>query len=586
MNKEFQNKPLLLSGNEAVALGASHGGVNVASAYPGTPSTEILETIARRAPEINAEWAPNEKVALEVGMGAAFTGARVLVTMKHVGVNVAADPLFTLSYTGTKGGIVLVSADDPGMHSSQNEQDNRNYGPFAKVPVLEPADSQEAYDFMRLGLDLSEQFDTPVILRMTTRVCHSKSIVHPTKPVSLEREYTFESDQKKYVMLPAYARARHAIVEKRTKKLREWAESTKINHHYKVEGAKIGIITSGVAFQYVREIMPHASILKIGMLHPLPSKMLTDFATQYKTVYVVEELEPFIENHLLQLGIDIKSKPELMRQGELTPDRIRTIFGLPATQLPDASTVPPRPPVLCPGCPHRAVFTILKKLKLKVMGDIGCYTLGALPPLQMLDTCVCMGAGINHAMGMSKILPKEQRKKNVAVIGDSTFVHSGITGLINMVYNGGDCTVLILDNRTTAMTGRQDHPGTGKTLMGTDAPNLDLAQVCRAIGVPFVKTVSPWSLEHSEETIREAIAFDGPAVVIEKGPCILINRKKEIIPFKIDTNACKNCGACARTGCPAIEPIDGAYKINPEKCRACELCYQLCKFGAIASADA
>jgi indolepyruvate ferredoxin oxidoreductase alpha subunit len=614
-----------------VAKAAVDAGVAFASAYPGTPSTEILETLAKRAPHIYAEWSPNEKVALEVGMGAAFGGARVLVTMKHVGVNVAADPLFTMSYTGTRGGLVLVSADDPGMHSSQNEQDNRQYAPFAKIPMLEPANSQEAYDFARLGWALSEEFDTPVLLRMTTRVCHGKSIVVVREAERLERSYAFVREPQKFVMVPAWAKKRHAFVEERTKRLRTWSEGAKINRiegeedkfpansrettraadgttnaepaeagttscgpaeagTTKVRPAKagttygeIGVVASGVAGEYVREVLPGVPVLQLGMTHPLPDERIRAFAVRFRRVAVVEEQEPYLENHLRRLGIAVEAKPEAMRQGELTPDLVREIFGIAHPPVDSTENVPPRPPVLCPGCSHRAVYTVLKKLKLTVTGDIGCYTLGALPPLSSLDTCVCMGAGLGHAMGLSKVLSDEDRKKVVAVIGDSTFLHSGIAPLIDMVYNNGDCTVLILDNGTTAMTGRQDHPATGKTLMGGVAPMLDIEALVRAVGVRHLTVVNPWDLAASEQAVSEAMAFDGPAVVIQRGPCMLIRRKEKILPFHVDPAKCKGCGQCARSGCPAVGMLQaGEYRIDPERCRACNLCAQLCKFGAIA----
>ncbi|MFW6287070.1 MAG: indolepyruvate ferredoxin oxidoreductase subunit alpha [Candidatus Sumerlaeota bacterium] len=585
MAEEMIQSKLLMAGNEAVARGAADGAVDVACAYPGTPSTEILETIAARHAEIDAAWSPNEKVALEVGMGAAFTGARVLVTMKHVGVNVAADPLFTLSYTGTKGGLVIVTADDPAMHSSQNEQDNRQYAPFAKIPMLEPSDSQEAYDFMRLGLELSERYDTPIFLRMTTRVCHSKSVVHTRPPEKIEREKVFEKDQSKWVMVPAYARARHAVIEKRTETVREWAESEESVNRIEPGEGKVGIITAGVPYTYVKEIMPDAPVLKLGMCHPLPDKMIRTFCEGLDEVYVIEELAPYLENYLKAMGIEVKTKPVEMRQNELNPDKVADILGVERKSVEVPEDLPgARPPVLCPGCPHRATYTVLKKLKTTVTGDIGCYTLGALPPLVSVDTCVCMGGGMGHAMGMSKVLDEDKRKKVVAVIGDSTFVHSGLTGLIDMVYNGGDTTTLILDNRTTAMTGGQDHPATGKALSGKDAPEMDIEAVCRAIGVKFVETVNPYELEESERVVRAAMDHDGPAVVIEKAPCVLIDRKKRIIPYAVDAAACKACGLCARTGCPAISESDDSYEINPERCRACGLCEQLCKFGAISQA--
>lgn len=511
----------LLSGNEAIARGAYESGVGVASAYPGTPSTEILETVAREYPDIYAEWSPNEKVALEVGIGAAFAGARALVAMKHVGVNVAADPLFTLSYTGVRGGLVLISADDPGMHSSQNEQDNRNYAKFAKIPLLEPSDSNEAKEFVKEAFHISEQYDTPVMVRITTRIAHSESIVELGEREDIGEPKGFVRDVQKFVMIPAYARKRHAVVEERLEKLKALSEES---HLQKAEilDDKIGIVTSGVVYQYVKEAMPNASILKLGMTNPIPEKLIRDFASKVKELYIVEELDPYLESQIREMGLEVKGIGK--RLGELSPDVVSEFFSgkvVPDT-LPDID-LPARPPAMCAGCPHRSVFYMLKKKKMTVAGDIGCYTLSVLPPLEIMDTCVCMGASITVAMGIEKATGRSDNV--VAVIGDSTFVHSGITGLIDMVYNKSKGTVIILDNATTAMTGRQDHPATGKTLMGEDTTRLSFFELAKTLGIEYVRNVDPYDLKELESVIDEATKLDKLAVIITNRPCVLLRRE-------------------------------------------------------------
>ncbi len=491
----------ILSGNEAIARGAFEAGVKVASAYPGTPSTEILENIIQYE-GIDASWAPNEKVSLDIGIGASFGGGRAIVAMKHVGVNVAADPLFTLSYTGVNGGLVLVTADDPEMHSSQNEQDNRNYAKFVKVPMLEPADSRECKEFTKLAFEISEKFDTPVMLRTTTRISHSKSIVELGEPVQGLPEPKLVRNAAKLVMLPGNARVRHPLVEERIKKLGEYGVDLDINR-MEMRGKEIGIITSGVCYQYVREILPEASTLKLGMIYPLPIKLIKKFASKVKKLFVVEELDPFIEEQVKAAGITVVGKDLLPICGELTPGRIRDAFvkaGIvgqilcPPRKAGTRIALPGRPPNMCPGCPHRGVFYALNQLKAYVTGDIGCYTLGFMPPLSAMDTCICMGASIGNAIGVVKVVSAEEKKKVVAVIGDSTFLHTGINGLMDMVYNNVPATVIILDNRITAMTGRQENPASGFTLMDNPASRIDIPDLCRAMGVKNVRTIDPYDL--------------------------------------------------------------------------------------------
>ncbi|PLY01492.1 MAG: indolepyruvate ferredoxin oxidoreductase subunit alpha [Desulfuromonas sp.] len=574
---------VLLSGNEAIARGAYEAGVLVASAYPGTPSTEILENVTRYK-EIDASWAPNEKVALEVGIGASFGGARALVTMKHVGVNVAADPLFTLSYTGVRGGLVLVTADDPELHSSQNEQDNRNYAKFVKMPMFEPADSQEALDFTRLGFELSEQFDTPVFLRSTTRISHSKSVVELGERTNDIQEPKLERNAAKLVMLPGNARRRHYDVERRIADLEEWSCTQSFNRIEKGAG-KIGVITSGVSYQYVKEVLPEADVLKIGLVYPLPKNLIREFAAAYDELYVVEELDPFIEEQVKAMGIGISGKDKLSLCGELTPGRLKQgMFGDASPSEETSADLPQRPPNMCPGCPHRGVFMELNRAKAYVTGDIGCYTLGFMPPLSAMDTCVCMGASIGNATGISKVLSAEEQRKVVAVIGDSTFLHTGINGLMDMVYNQSASTVIILDNRITAMTGRQENPTSGFTLGDEQTFRVDMEQLCRAVGVKHVVSIDPYNIALTRKTIREEMARPEVSVIITTRPCMLVPRDnlERRTPLYVDHDKCTGCQACLRLGCPAITWDAANKKSNIDKiiCTGCQVCQQTCGFDA------
>lgn len=582
----------VLSGNEAFARAAYEAGVQVASAYPGTPSTEILENIIKYD-RIDASWAPNEKVALEVGIGASMGGARTIVTMKHVGVNVAADPLFTLSYTGVRGGFVLVVADDPEMHSSQDEQDSRHYARFAKVPMFEPADSQEALDFTRRAFEVSEQFDTPIMVRSTTRISHSKSVVQTGTPREELPATGLERNPGKFVMLPGNARIRHPMVEKRLVEMSEWACDQDFNRVEKGAG-QVGIITAGVAYQYAREVFPEADILKLGLVYPLPKQLIHDFASRYEELYVIEELDPFIEDQVKAMGYPVIGKEKVPICGELTPGRLKLAFDQDPVQLkPIEEELPPRPPNMCPGCPHRGVFRALNRLKAFVTGDIGCYTLGFMPPLSAMDTCICMGASIGNATGLSKVLNEEERQKVVAVIGDSTFLHTGINGLMDMVYNKSTATVLILDNGTTGMTGRQDHPGTGYGLDGAEAYQVDLEAICRALGVNHVITIDPYEIDKTQAVIKEAMERPEVSVVITKRPCVLI--KHDVLeqrpPLYVKKEDCTGCKACLSIGCPAIEwergkdGAKGSAKIDRLLCMGCQVCMQMCKFDAFGVYD-
>jgi indolepyruvate ferredoxin oxidoreductase alpha subunit len=582
----------ILSGNEAFARAAYEAGVQVASAYPGTPSTEILENITQYE-RIDASWAPNEKVALEVGIGASMGGARTLVTMKHVGVNVAADPLFTFAYTGVRGGLVLVVADDPEMHSSQNEQDSRNYARFAKVPMFEPADSQEVLDFTRLAFDVSEQFDAPVMVRSTTRISHSKSVAELGEPCVSLPETGLERNPNKFVMLPGNARVRHPIVEQNLVDMADWASDQPFNRIEERKG-ELGIITAGVAYQYAREVFPDADILKLGMVNPLPKRLISEFASRYETLYVIEELDPFIEEQVRAMGIVVTGKEKVPICGELTPGRLRQAFGLETTDQQEIEeSLPPRPPNMCPGCPHRGVFYALNRLKAFVTGDIGCYTLGFMPPLSAMDTCICMGASIGNATGLSKVLNAEESQKVVAVIGDSTFLHTGINGLMDMVYNQSTATVIILDNSTTGMTGRQDNPSTGYTLSGADTYQVDLDGLCRSVGVKHVRTVDPYQMDETRKVISEEMARPEVSVVITRRPCVLI--KHDVLekrpPLFVDVNKCTACKACLKIGCPAIEWESGKEgekgfaKVDRLLCTGCGICDQVCKFGAFGECD-
>lgn len=585
-------KKTILSGNEAIARGAFEAGVRVASAYPGTPSTEILENITRY-PGIDASWAPNEKVALEVAIGASFAGARAMATMKHVGLNVAADPLFTASYIGVRGGLVLVVADDPEMHSSQNEQDSRHYARFAKVPMFEPADSDEARVFTRLAFEVSERFDTPVLLRSNTRISHGKSITFPQEPVSGLPEPKLVRDPGKQVMLPANARRRHPVVEQRLLDLESWGCEQPFNRIEEGKG-EVGVITSGIAYQYAKEILPDADILKLGMVHPLPKALIRSFAARFRTLYVIEELDPFLEEQIRAMGIAAIGKEIFPLCGELTPGRVRAaLTGCPLEPafIP-AEALPNRPPSMCPGCSHRGVFYELKRLGAFVAGDIGCYTLAALPPLSALDSCVCMGAGISNAIGLSKALPPEERRKVVGVIGDSTFLHTGINSLMDMVYRQAAATVVILDNRATGMTGRQDHPGTGYTLDGGAAPAIEIEVICRALGVRDLQIIDPYDLAATREALLSAMGRPEPSVVISRRTCMLERRgaAERKLPLFVDADKCVSCKGCLKLGCPAIEwsteaDPKGKAIVNQLLCVGCGYCRQVCKFDAFGVQD-
>ena len=577
----------LLLGNEAIARGAVEAGVRVVSSYPGTPSTEITEVIAVKSDpdKVHVEWAPNEKVALEVAIGASIAGGRALSCMKHVGLNVAADPLFTVAYTGVNGGLVVVVADDPGMHSSQNEQDSRFYARSAHIPMLEPADSAECREMLLRAFDMSEEYDTPVLVRVTTRIAHARSLVE----VSGERELPlkdYAKDVRKYVMMPGNARGRHLVVEEREKRLAADAGNMSDLNIVEMRGKKLGVVTSGAAYQYVREALPDASTLKLGMVYPLPMDLIQDFASKVDELVVIEDMEPFFEDAIKAAGIACSGKDKTGLQGELFVRRIQTQFaGAPEPGPQETQGIPQRPPVLCPGCPHRAVFYVLSKLKLTVCSDIGCYTLGALPPLSGVDTVVCMGASISMAHGFEKARGAEQAQKTVAVIGDSTFLHSGITGLIDVVYNSGHSTVLILDNSTTGMTGHQDNPATGRDARGNPAPQLDLIKLCEAVGIHRVKLVDPYDMKKLEATIKEETAYDGPSVIIAQRPCALL-KKERATPLAIDTEKCRRCGACMRIGCPAIIKEGKQPRIDAALCVDCGLCTRMCSFDAIGKGDA
>lgn len=582
---------MLLSGNEAVARGAYEAGVKLAAAYPGTPSTEILENIARHFPSIYAEWSPNEKVAFEVGIGGSLGGGRSLVAMKHVGVNVAADPLMTFAYTGVNAGFLLVSADDPEMHSSQNEQDNRILAKFAQIPFLEPSDSQESKDMVKIGLEISEEFDIPVMLRMTTRVSHSKGIVELGEPVKVTKD-KFDRDTRKYVMVPGHAKLRHADLLERLERLRDYVEASSLNR-IEEYGTKIGIITGGISYQYVKEIMPETDIFKLGIGFPLPLKKIREFVDKHEKEIIVEELEPYYEEIIRAAGMtSVEGKKYFGRKGELSPYSVA--HGLKEAgmidETPKACHEPeklfPRPPVLCPGCPHRGLFMALKKLKLTVTGDIGCYTLATLEPLKSLHTCICMGASIGKAIGMEKVNGSD--RGIVAVLGDSTFLHSGITGLLDAVYNKSNITVIIADNRITAMTGGQQHPATGYTLMGEETKKLDFVELCKALGVESVRTVNPLKYEEIRKIIKEEVERPGPSVIISASPCVLMPKRIMETPYEVILDLCNGCSMCFRIGCPAIYPSKELNKrgkpkaeIDPTLCTGCSLCTQVCKPEAI-----
>lgn len=573
----------LMLGNAAVARGAYEAGVTVATAYPGTPSTEVTESIAKYN-EIYSEWSPNEKVALEVAIGASIAGARAICSMKHVGLNVAADPLFTVSYTGVNGGLVIIVADDPGMHSSQNEQDSRLYARAAMVPMLEPSDSQECRDFVREAFNISEKFDCPVIIRLTTRIAHSQSIVELDEKIQY-RLKDYRKDFQKYVMMPAMARKRHIEAEKRMALLRGFSDNSPLNT-IEWGTSDIGVIASGIAYQYAKEALDNASFLKIGMVYPLPEKLIREFAKKVKKLYVVEELEPFIENQIKKMGIKVSGKDLLPQTGELSAQIIREkIAGKKMKEKTEIhDKVPLRPPVMCPGCPHRGMFYVLKKLKLTVNGDIGCYTLGALPPSEAMDTCVCMGASVGMAHGMEKARGKEFAKKTVAVIGDSTFIHSGITGLIDIVYNKGMSTVIILDNSITGMTGHQHNPATGFTIKGEPTKQVDLVKLCNAVGVERVRVIDPFDINGFEKIVKEEIQVKEPSVIISQRPCALLKHVKFEGSLKINNEKCKKCKLCLSIGCPAIVDKGNYVEINEALCVGCKLCAKVCRFDAFERA--
>ncbi len=568
----------LLSGNEAVARGAWEAGALVGVGYPGTPSTEVLEAFVRMD-GVTAQWAPNEKVALEVAAGVSVGGARVLVTMKHVGLNVAADVLFTLAYTGVTGGLVLLVADDPGMHSSQNEQDTRNYAAFAKVPLLEPADSQEALEYTKRAFELSERLDTPVIVRTTIRIAHSKGLVEAG-----EREQpavtSYETRPAKYLMLPGNAKRRRVDLESRLADLAEYNESLELNR-MEMGDTALGVVCAGVTYEYVREALPDASILKLAMLNPLPEKLIREFASKVGRLFVIEELDPYLTSRLKAMGLPLEDVG-LPSTGEFTPRMIAEALGAAPLEMREPyRDLPPRPPMLCPGCPHRGVFYTLAKMGAAVMGDIGCYTLGALPPLSAMDSCVCMGASIGMAQGM-ELAGGAGGRPVVAVLGDSTFAHSGLTGLLNVVYNGARTTVVILDNRTTAMTGHQDNPFTGKTLMGDAAPALDIEAVCRGLGVEHVAVVDPINLGRTERALQDALEFAGPSVVVMRRPCALLVRS-ERGPMAVKPEKCTSCSLCVELGCPALSRGEsGKAVIDATLCVGCAQCAAVCGYRAIA----
>ena len=569
----------LMIGNEAVARGAYEAGVKVVSSYPGTPSTEITEFLAKYD-EVYSEWAPNEKVAVEVSVGAAIAGARSMSCMKHVGLNVAADPLFTDSYIGVNGGFVLCVADDPGMHSSQNEQDSRHYAKASKIPMLEPADSSECKEFVKKAYEISEAYDTPVILRLSTRIAHSQSLVEleERQEVGLK---DYVKNPAKNVMMPAMAKGRHVVVEERMKRLEEFAESTDLNQ-VEYNDKKIGIITSGISYQYAKEALPNASYLKLGMVYPLPEKVIKEFSSQVEEVYVIEELDPFMEEFCRSIGVKVIGKERFTLLGEYSPELILAgIHSTPYTPKP-AAQIPVRPPVMCAGCPHRGVFYVLNKLKLTVSGDIGCYTLGASAPLSAIDVCVCMGASVSGLHGMEKARGREFGRNSVAVIGDSTFMHSGITGLIDIVYNKGASTVIILDNAITGMTGHQQNPTTGYTIKGEETRRVDMELLARAIGVERVHVVDPFDVETMEKTIKEEIAADEPSVIIARRPCALLKYVSYGSPYQIDADKCAGCKMCMKLGCPAITFKDKKASIDHTQCNGCSLCTKICKFGAIS----
>ena len=571
----------LMLGNEAAARGLYEAGCCFVSSYPGTPSTEITEAIAKYT-EVYAEWAPNEKVAMEAAFGACLAGKRSFCGMKHVGLNVAADPLFTISYTGVNAGMVIAVADDAGMHSSQNEQDSRHYARAAKVPMLEPSDSGEALEFAKLAYELSEQFDTPVILKMCTRVAHAQSVVEPGARTQVSK--TYEKNPQKYIMMPGNAKRRHPIVEERTKKLVQWAETAPVNRVEDGANHTMGIITSSTSYQYVKEVCgDRFPVLKLGMIWPMPEKLIREFAKSVQTLCVVEELDGFIEDHCRSLGLDPVGKDKFSCIGEFSQNQIAALLGMqtpvPGAKVDDA--IPARPPVMCAGCPHRGLFYTLAKNKVTALGDIGCYTLGAVPPLAALDTTICMGASISGLHGFTKA----GGGKAVAVIGDSTFMHSGVTGLINAAYNESASTIIIVDNSITGMTGHQQNPTTGYNLKGDPCTKIDLEKLCKAVGIRRVRVVDPYDLAQCDEALKEELAADEPSVIISRRPCALLKYVKHKKPLEVDPEKCKSCKMCMKVGCPAISMADGKAKVDNTLCTGCGVCAQLCKFDALRAPE-
>ena len=573
----------LLLGNEAVARGLYEAGCRVASSYPGTPSTEVTECIAKYD-EITSEWAPNEKVACEVAFGAAVAGARSFCAMKHVGLNVAADPLFTSSYTGVNAGMVIVVADDPGMHSSQNEQDSRHYAKASKIMMLEPSDSDECLKFSKLAFELSERFDTPVLLRLTTRVSHSRSLAEVGERVDNGLK-AYEKNPQKYVMVPANAKVKHVVVEKRILDQIQYCETEAVEkglNTVEYNSKKIGVITSGICYEYAKEALgENASYLKLGCVYPLPEKLIKDFCNECETVYVLEELDDYIETHCRKIGVEVKGKSEFTLLGEYSQGLIKkVILGEESASLKADVQIPPRPPVLCAGCPHRGLFYTLKRLNVTVSGDIGCYTLGVAKPLGMMDTVLCMGGSVSGLHGRN-IADPERANKSVAVIGDSTFIHSGVTGLIDIAYNNSNSVTIILDNSITGMTGHQQNPTTGYNIKGEPAAAVSLEKLCEAVGINNVFVVDPYDLKDCYDNISKALSLNAPAVVISRRPCALLKTVKHNPPLKVNKDKCKSCKMCMKIGCPAISMKDGKAEIDFTQCLGCNVCSQLCKFDAI-----
>ena len=574
----------LMLGNEAVARGLYEAGCDFVSSYPGTPSTEITEAVAKYQ-EVYAEWAPNEKVAMEAAFGACLAGKRSFCGMKHVGLNVAADPLFTIAYTGVNAGMVIGVADDAGMHSSQNEQDSRHYARASKIPMLEPSDSAEALAFTKLAYELSEQFDTPVLLKMCTRIAHSQSVVETADRV--EASKTYEKNPQKYIMMPGNAKRRHPVVEERTKALSAWAEDCAINRVEEGSDHSRGIITSSTSYQYVKEVCGDKyPVMKLGMIWPLPEKKIRDFAASVDELVVVEELDSFIEAHCLSLGLKVTGKDTFPCIDEFSQNLVAAKLNaaVPETGAKVADAIPARPPVMCAGCPHRGLFYTLAKNKITTLGDIGCYTLGAVPPLGALDTTICMGASISGAHGFTKAQNGAADNKTVAVIGDSTFMHSGITGLVNVAYNESNATIIIVDNSITGMTGHQQNPTTGFNLKGDPCTKIDLETLCRAVGIRRVRVVDPYDLVETEAAIKEELAAPEASVIISRRPCALLKYVKHNKPVRVESDKCRSCKMCMKIGCPAISMKDGKATIDNTLCTGCGVCQQLCKFDAIQAA--